>query len=132
MPLRHIPFTFAYKALIGILIFTFLYHISALLGFVPITMVWGGQLQTRDQLIQFESVALAINFLFLSLILIKKKRVDKKASHPLITLFLWLFVALFTLNTVGNLLALNSLETIIFTPLTFLLALFTARLALEK
>ncbi|MBU1821706.1 MAG: hypothetical protein KKG00_09395, partial [Bacteroidetes bacterium] len=45
---------------------------------------------------------------------------------------LWLFVAVFALNTLGNLVSFSSLETIVFTPLTTLLALFTARVALEK
>jgi hypothetical protein len=41
-------------------------------------------------------------------------------------------VALFSVNTAGNLFAINDWERWIFTPLTFLLAIFSLRLAIEN
>jgi hypothetical protein len=39
---------------------------------------------------------------------------------------------LFALNTVGNLFALNSLESILFTPVTAALSVLMARLAMKE
>ncbi|MEN9442639.1 MAG: hypothetical protein RLZ33_2716 [Bacteroidota bacterium] len=41
----------------------------------------------------------------------------------------WLFFVLFSLNTLGNLFAETLTETLIFTPLTILLAVLSLRLA---
>jgi len=50
----------------------------------------------------------------------------------IVTIALWAFVVLFAINTVGNVLSKTSLETIIFTPLTFLSAVLCFRIAIEK
>jgi hypothetical protein len=52
-------------------------------------------------------------------------------NNKVITAFLWLLVILFSLNTVGNLFSLNSLEAILFTPVTFVAAIFCCRLAVD-
>jgi len=45
---------------------------------------------------------------------------------------MWIMFVLFTANTIGNLFSLNELESIIFTPITLVLALQTLRLALHR
>lgn len=53
-------------------------------------------------------------------------------KNPTLNVILWFFVVLFSLNTIGNLFAKVSLETIVFTPLTFISALLALRLIVEK
>lgn len=45
---------------------------------------------------------------------------------------MWIVCALFALNTVGNLFALDPREALIFTPITLVCALLAARVALGK
>ena len=55
-----------------------------------------------------------------------------KLHQSILKITFWGMFVLFLFNTIGNLLALNNLETIIFTPLTALLSLFSLRLALAN
>jgi hypothetical protein len=81
---------------------------------------------------QFESVSVLINVILFSALLIKSKIVRWKVNPKIIQVILYIFVAIFALNTIGNLFAKMSLETYIFTPLTFISAFLCLRIALEK
>lgn len=121
---------FATHSILTILSLVVLFHLLVLMNVIPHHIVWGGRLKDKAELVQFELISIAVNLLMLLVVLIKAK-ILKVALHPkLLTLALWLMFALFTLNTVGNLLAINEWEKIIFTPLTLILALLCLRLAL--
>ncbi len=45
---------------------------------------------------------------------------------------MWVMVAIFGLNTIGNLFAESMLEKLVFTPVTAALAVLSLRLAIEK
>lgn len=79
----------------------------------------------------FETISIVINAILILLGLFKAKRLRLKIPALVLNGLLWLFVVLFLLNTVGNLTATSTLETLIATPLTFLLALLCARVAVE-
>ena len=120
---------FAAHSIITILSLVVLFHLLVLLAVIPYNIVWGGRLKNKAELFQFELISIGINLAMLLVVLIKA-RIVKVALHPkLLTLALWLMVALFTLNTLGNLLSVNAMEKIIFTPLTLILALLCLRLA---
>lgn len=120
---------FAAHSIITILSLVVLFHLLVLLAVIPYNIVWGGRLKNKTELLQFELISIGINLAMLLVVLIKA-RILKIALHPkLLTLALWLMVALFTLNTLGNLLSVNAMEKIIFTPLTLILALLCLRLA---
>lgn len=117
-------------ALVIIFILASLYHLAALAGVIPIDMVWGGRLTSRSELVRFEGVALVINLCMMAVVFIKMKVMHQPAR--IINGLLWLMVILFTLNTLGNLVAMNSLEAILFTPVTLISAVLCLRLARNK
>lgn len=130
--LYKIPYSFAVKFQLGLLIFVFAFHFLVLGGWIPFTIVWGGKLKTHDEMLAFESVSIAVNALLFAAIIMHQRMLPAKLLFKIARLFLFLFSGLFVLNTLGNLLAEMQLEAIIFTPITFLSAIFCLRIALEK
>lgn len=122
---------FSARAAIAILGCSIGFHLLVLTGLIPYTIVWGGRLTTHEEMIVFESLSLLINGLMLAVLLISAGYVPVRINGSVLRALLWAMSILFFLNTVGNMLSTNSLETIIFTPLTFLLSIFFLRLALE-
>ncbi len=106
------------------------FHALVIAGIIPFGIVWGGRLHNTREMLQFESVSFATNVVLMLVIVLKRGNRWPFVSRKLLNAILWLFVVLFSLNTVGNLLAKATLETIVFTPLTFISAIFCARLAL--
>lgn len=127
-----IPFSYIPKIILSLLVFATAYHLAALAGLVPLDMVWGGKLQSRDELLVMELVSLLINLLLLLLVYVRTATASRFKSHVVLTVLCWVLVALFTFNTLGNLVAVNKWETILFTPVTAMLAYAFARLALNK
>lgn len=104
------------------------YHFLILTRIIDYKYAWGGRLQSLTQMYQFETVSVLLQFLFLGIILIKIKT---KKFQKFMKFLLFVMVFLFLLNTVGNIFAKESLETILFTPMTFLSAIFVFRLAVD-
>lgn len=110
-----------------------LMHFLILFNILPPDFVWGGQIESdRSNLVIMESSAILLLLLFGAVIIFKMKNLNRDKPGKAVTIFTWLICAYFTLNTVGNLLSQSSVETLIFTPLTILLALLALRLAVEK
>lgn len=107
------------------------FHLLVLSGLIPYDIVWGGRLSTHDEMVAFESISLVINSLMMTVLLATAGYLRISISASLLRFLLWMMTALFFLNTIGNLLSTSSLETIIFTPLTFLLSIFCLRLAID-
>ncbi|MEI7582174.1 hypothetical protein [Runella sp.] len=118
--------------LISIFSLTLIFHLLILTGIIPYSMVWGRRINSQSQMIVFETVSIVVNAFFLLVVLLKsgffKVRLPEKIANGI----LWVMVIVFLLNTVGNLLSANSLEKIIFTPITLLLAVFSLILVLNK
>ena len=130
--LYKIPYSIAIKTVLVILGMVFIFHGLVLLEVIPYDMVWGGRLTSREEMVRFELSSLFIN-MFLAWIVASKAGYQKRILPDLlIHLFLWFFVVVFVLNTIGNLLAFNSLETYIFTPITLLLSVLLTRVAIER
>jgi len=108
-----------------------IFHILVLVGIVPTDIIWGGRLQTSEEILQFELISI-LTLSLLGIVILGKQFSVKKRIQQLCTILLWLFAILFLLNTIGNLVAKNSLETIIFTPITLISAILCVRLAIEK
>ncbi|MDV6234287.1 hypothetical protein CH379_001415 [Leptospira ellisii] len=115
------------KKVSNVLIFLFsaiiLFHCSVLSGFIPYTIVWGGRLQTVQQMYLFELASISLNILFIYAVLIRRGTLHKNLTPKVPKFAFSILFVLFSLNTVGNLLAVHTLETILFTPVTFLLAI---------
>lgn len=121
-------------AIIGMLVLFCLiivFHLSVLVAIVPFDIVWGGRLKTREEMITFELVSIVLNVLMLTVVGIKTNLVKIKVNKTIQKGIFWMMFVLFAINTIGNLFALNNWETTIFTPITFLLALFSLRLAVS-
>ena len=130
--MKKIPLAIAYKVVLGIITLVLIFHGLILLEFIPYDMVWGGRLTSSEQMIRYELSAVFINLFMAWTVAMKAKLIDRILPKMIIQGLLWVFVILFALNTVGNLLAFNSLETYIFTPVTFVSFILFLRMALEK
>ena len=81
---------------------------------------------------RFEGISITLNVLMLAIVAIYAGFLKIKLHQNILKIAFWGMFVLFVFNTIANLFALNNLETIIFTPLTALLALFSLRLALTN
>ena len=113
-----------------------LFHTAVILGilvfdFAPVEHLWGGQMETAEQLLTFEIVSLAIQALCLLLVLIKTERIKLPRLALAADIGMWLLFGLYTLNTLGNITAKSAFEKTM-TVATVLFAVSTLRLALEK
>ncbi|MDQ3191063.1 MAG: hypothetical protein M3Q58_05665 [Bacteroidota bacterium] len=112
----------ALKFMIGLLILVILFHISIFIQIIPYTIVWAGKLNTVQEMWVFESVSISINILLITLLLLKGNYIKHTLSDKLLNLILWIFVLIFSLNSIGNLMSETILEKVIFTPLTLISA----------
>jgi hypothetical protein len=114
--------------LMGLLV---LMHILILLNILSADFVWGGQLANDgSNLMELEIVAIGMLLVFIILVAAKSKLM-KVPDSGLLKVSCWLIVAFYILNTAGNLAAESTTESLVFTPVTILLALLTARVALD-
>lgn len=118
-------------AVIVIFSCTIVFHLLVLTGVVPYTIVWGSRLTSTEEMIRLEVFSLLINGIMVTVVLISAGYIRAKVNRSLLRFMLWAMALLFFLNTIGNIFSTNRLETIIFTPLTLLLAFLCIRLAVE-
>jgi hypothetical protein len=118
-------------ALLVIFTLVMVFHLFVIIGVIPFNMVWGGRLQTHEQMISFEVTSILLNFTMLAVVAVYAGYLKVKLNPGIIKVVLWIMVILFLLNTIGNLFSNNEWEKIIFTPITLLLAIFSLRLAIE-
>lgn len=122
-------------AQIGLLLIlsaTIIFHVLVLVKIIPYKIVWGSRLKTDADMYKFEFVSLILNLFFLCVISIKASVLKVDFSENILNYIIWGMVALFSLNTIGNLLSKNSLEKKIFTPITILLIILLVIVLLTK
>jgi len=129
--LNKIPFKTAYWTLFVLFAAMLIFHLLVLLSFIPFNIVWGGRLQTHQQMVSFETVSIVVILCLLLVIQIKVKS-SRTGLKNAAKVLLWGFSLLFLLNTIGNLLAKTTLETLVFTPLTMISSALCLRIAVEK
>ncbi len=96
--------------LLGLLIAVTLFHIAIIVKIIPYNIAWGGRLQNDSEMYVFEAISIGVN-LFLGLILLMKgDYIRFRFNKKTINLILWGFLALFVLNTFGNLFAKTNFE----------------------
>lgn len=120
---------FAQIGMILIFVLTIVFHLLVLTGVIPFEIVWGGRLKSEAQMLPYELVSIAINLIFLFFILTSAGYVRLKISGRFLRIVFWIMFALFLLNTLGNIMSDNTLERIIFTPVTAILSVFSFILA---
>ncbi|NBB18986.1 hypothetical protein GVN20_06425 [Runella sp. CRIBMP] len=108
------------------------FHFLILTGVIPYENTWGGRLKSHQEMIQFETISIAVNLFFMFLVAVKAKWLKINFPARLLTVLFWGMSLIFAVNTLGNLVAINSLEKYIATPITLILSILTALLAREK
>lgn len=106
------------------------FHLLVLSGIVPYDIAWGGRLKSREEMFVFESVSISLNTFMMIVVAVRSEFLSLSINRKVIRGILWGMTILFALNTVGNLFAVSSWETIIFTPITCILSILSFRLAL--
>lgn len=130
--------SFKFASSVSILVYSLflIFHIVLLIGagildLIPINIIWGGRLETKQQLIELEIVALLVLLLCLFLTLIKTGHIKVAKLSSVSHYSMWFFFAYFLLNTVGNLASKTSFEKSM-SAFTILLSICALRLALER
>jgi hypothetical protein len=96
-------------ALVIILTFTLL-HLLLIADLIPAEIAWGGHLERNGNFYFAEVVALLLNALLVSLLLMKGKYLKQIISEKTMHILLWAYTILFVINTLGNILATTWLE----------------------
>lgn len=126
---RLIPFRTAGNILCWSFILVLLFQIAVLAGAVPTGMVWGGRLQNDSERTLMSLVSIAVLLLFFAIVRIRTGH-GRRSLEAFGRYGSWVIVLVFALNTLGNLVAVDFRETLIFTPITLVLALLALRVAL--
>ena len=108
------------------------FHLLVLSGVIPYNIVWGGRLESAAQMYVLETVSLAVIHAVILVVAIKGGYIKPFLPPKVVTILLWLLTALFALNTVGNLFAESTVETMLFTPITLISAVLLFRMAIER
>ncbi len=119
-------------ALIISLSLLIIFHFLILMNIIPYQLIWGGRIENESQLLKFEVLSVCINLVMILLVSLKAQFFKISINKKVLRVALWIMFALFVLNTIGNLLSVNSFERIVFTPLTIILSLLSLRLAISK
>ncbi len=124
------PAHYASRILFVLLAAAGLFQVAVIAGLVPIEMVWGGRLSTTGELTTMAFISLLIIMGMITVVAMRigmfGYRLERSGRFGA-----WVMVALFALNTLVNLAALDVREMLLFTPVTLLLCGLSLRLALK-
>ena len=107
----------AIKIMLWILTLVLLFHFSIILKIIPYEISWGGRLKNDSEMYVFETFSILLNIFLCFILLIKGRYIRESIPIKIVNITLWIFVVLFGLNTVGNILAKTNFEKF-FTLLT--------------
>ncbi len=107
----------ASKIMLWLIVAVTIFHLSILLKIIPYEITWGGRLKNDSEMYVFETISITINLFLGMIILIKGKYIKQIIPLKVVNIILWVFIVLFVLNTVGNLMAKTNFEKL-FTILT--------------
>ncbi len=108
-----------------------IFHLLILIKFVPYNITWGGRLKNDQEMYVFESISLLINGYFILVLLQIGNYISIIFNKLLISFSLWFLFITFTLNTLGNIVAVSNLEKT-FAIITALNAFCIWRLIFKK
>lgn len=126
--MRGIPFRMAAWSLLLLFAAAIIFQVIVLAGFIPTEMVWGGRLQNEEERTVGALVSIGV-LVLVSLAMLNRMGIIGRSSSAFGKWGMWLVCALFALNTIGNLFAMDLRETLIFTPITLLCTVLAARVA---
>jgi hypothetical protein len=112
---------YAFAILLGILSLALLFHLCILIKLIPYQITWGGRLTNDTEMYVFETISISVNLLLMLVVFAKANYIRPFLSEKIMNIVLWFFVAVYLLNTIGNLFAKTLLEKS-FSLLTLVLA----------
>jgi len=129
---QRLPFLMAAKLMLILFGAVVVFHVLVLVQILPYSIVWGGKLNSVEQMRSMETVSICINLFMILVVLLRAKLIRLDLRPLFLQVVMGLMCALFVLNTLGNILSENTFERLVFTPLTLLLALCCFRLTLSE
>jgi len=105
-------------ALICTSIIALIYHFLIITQVIGYVNVWGGQLQSIEQMYVFEIFSIAVQTILLVMII--RFDLEKVKRKNFWKYFFLTFTLLMLLNTVGNIFAKSNIERYLFTVITLL------------
>jgi len=111
------------KIMLGFLIAVILFHLSIILKIVPYDIAWGGRLTNDPEMYLFETISITILVFLCVILLVKGTYLKPIIPMKIVDIILWGFLIIFTLNTIGNVLARTNFEKF-FAILTFGFSIF--------
>jgi hypothetical protein len=130
--------TYEKAVLISLILFGLIagFHLTILIGMLffslqPLEFLWGGRMESVEELIVFEIISLLLVSLNTVIVLIHSGKLNLPRLKKTSTLALWVFFVLFLLNTLGNITAPSAFEKSA-SVVTAILAFLSLRMALHK
>lgn len=88
------------------------FHVCLILKLIPYDIAWGGRLKSDKEMYMFEAISILVNFFLFAVLLIKGNYLKLRINEKIVNAILWVFFAIFILNTIGNLLAKTNFEKV--------------------
>lgn len=129
---RFISLKLAANVLLGALGALIIFHLLVLTGLITPSMVWGGQIETSSQIVTMEIAAVIVSALMMLMIAIRVGYIHAPKLAGFTQTAMWVIFVFLLLNTAGNLSSRSGSETLIFTPITIILAVMAYRLAMQE
>ncbi|GBF43083.1 hypothetical protein LPTSP2_23790 [Leptospira ellinghausenii] len=123
--------TITSKILFVIFSLASVFHIFALLQVIPYQYLWGGRLQSIEEMYLMESISLVANVFFVYCSYLYLQYMNNGLVPIWIRIIFGFISAVFFMNTIGNLVAVTNLETLLATPITAILSVISFTLVLK-
>lgn len=113
--------------ILGLLI---IFHILIVVGIVPYNIVWAGKIKSKKELLLMESISLFISVMAMIIVGSKTKNLIFIEDPTIVNIGMWILLALFIINTIGNLTAKSPIEKYGFGTLTILISFLVLRIVI--
>lgn len=98
------------KILSGLLSLVILFHLLILFKIIPYDITWGGRIKNDTEMYVFEAISILLNVCLIWVLFMKGNFVKYRFSGTALNIILWIFFAVFLLNTIGNFFAKTFFE----------------------
>ena len=122
---------YSIKIYLGLLLAVILFHLCIITKIIPYDITWGGRLTNDTEMYVFEAISILINVFLSWVLLMKGSLVKHKFSNKVVNIILWIFFAIFVLNTIGNIFAKTTFEKL-FAILTGFSAILIWNIVMKK
>lgn len=128
--IQRIPLYLAFGFLFFLNSIIVFYHICVMLGYIPISLIYGGKIKTTEEMFLYEGISLLANLIILGIIYLKKRLIIRKIENTIVNLLIYSLCGVFMFVSIANLIAFNIVEILIAVPYTFISVVLCWRLNL--